>query len=245
VKKPEAFHVAGCGTLHLLGAGAMQQSVLKRLASIWVASCCGLADPAAALAQVPADLVIDSVEDASADDGDYDRAPWHPDDLGALLQLVSRDPRVQVRERVAELAGSFPQRTGTAGTTAQQVLSALCADPSSRVRVAAGRGLARLLQASSPVERIELISTWATSSHAHRRAAIARALCAATPMFVTDLAIEQLANDGATEVRSAALEAAAAHFEDAPSIYARIAQARSDDSDPGVRYAARRLLMRR
>ncbi len=64
-------------------------------------------------------------------------------------------------------------------------------------------------------------------------------------MFVTDLAIEQLANDGATEVRSAALDAAAAHFDEAPSVYARIAQAHSDDADAGVRYAARRLLMRR
>jgi hypothetical protein len=221
----------------------MQQSVLKRLASIWVASCCGFADPAAALAQVPADLVIDSVEDASADDADH--TPWHPDDLGALLQLVRHDPRVQVRERVAELAGSFPYRTATAVDTAQQVLSALCADPSSRVRAAAGRGLARLLEASTPVERIELISTWATSGDHHHRAAIARALSASTPMFVTDLAIEQLANDRATEVRGAALEAAAAHFDDAPSVYARIAQAHSDDPDAGVRYAARRLLMRR
>jgi hypothetical protein len=221
----------------------MQQSVLKRLASIWVASCCGLADPAAALAQVPADLVIDSVEDASSDD--VDRSPWHPDDLGALLQLVSHDPRVQVRERVAELAGSFPHRTATAVVTAQVVLSELSCDPSSRVRVAAGRGLSRLLEAAAPVERIELISAWATSTDAHRRAAIARALSSATPMFVTDLAIEQLSGDAAAEVRIAALEAAAAHFDEAPSIYARIAQARSDDADPGVRYAARRLLMRR
>jgi hypothetical protein len=227
----------------MIQEAVMQQSVLKRLASIWVASCCGLADPAAALAQVPADLVIDRVDDVSSDDAD--RTPWHPDDLGALLQLLSHDPRVQVRERIADLAGAFPARAPHAVSVAQQVLAALCADPSARVRAAAGRGLGRLLAAASPVERIELIGSWSTSEDPHRRAAIARALSEATPMFVTDLAIEQLANDRATEVRSAALDAAAAHFDEAPSVYARIAQDRVDDPDPGVRYVARRLLMRR
>jgi HEAT repeat protein len=214
----------------------MQQSVLKRLASIWVASFCGVVDPSAALAEVPADLVIDSMEDA-------DRTPWHPEDLGALLQLVSRDPRVQVRARVAELAGSVWRSVPLAA--AQDVLAALCCDPSARVRAAAARGLARVIERAAPADRIELISAWTASAQPQRRAAVARALCAPTPMFVTDLAIEQLAGDPVAEVRSAALEAAAAHFQEAPSIYARIAEARSQDEDEGVRHAARRLLMRR
>jgi len=214
----------------------MQQSVLKRLASIWVASCCGLVDPTSALAEVPAELVINSMEDA-------DRMPWPPDDLGALLQLVSRDPRVQVRARVAELAGSVWRNAPL--EAAHEVLVLLCTDPSARVRAAAGRGLAQLIERSAPADRIELISAWSTSSDLHRRTAIARALCAQCPMFVTDLAIEQLASDESAEVRSAALDAAAAHFAEAPSIYAAIAQARSLDEDEGVRHAARRLLMRR
>jgi hypothetical protein len=214
----------------------MQQSVLKRLASIWVASCCGVVDPSNALAEVPAELVIDSMEEA-------DRTPWHPDDLGALLQLVSKDPRVQVRARAAELAGSVWRNVPAA--TAHEVLLLLCSDPSARVRAAAGRGLAQVIERAAPADRIELISEWTTSADPHRRSAIARALCAQTPMFVTDLAIEQLAGDPVAEVRAAALEAAAAHFVEAPGVYAAIAQARSQDEDEGVRHAARRLLMRR
>ncbi|HMI92551.1 MAG TPA: HEAT repeat domain-containing protein [Polyangiales bacterium] len=185
---------------------------------------------------MPAELVINSMEDA-------DRMPWPPDDLGALLQLVSRDPRVQVRARVAELAGSVWRNAPL--EAAHEVLVLLCTDPSARVRAAAGRGLAQLIERSAPADRIELISAWSTSSDLHRRTAIARALCAQCPMFVTDLAIEQLASDESAEVRSAALDAAAAHFAEAPSIYAAIAQARSLDEDEGVRHAARRLLMRR
>lgn len=215
----------------------MQQGVLKRLASIWVASCCGVVDPSAALAQVPADLVIDSMEE------DTDCSPWHPEDLGALLQLVSHDPRVQVRTRVAELAGERWHDLPL--PVANEALIALAGDPSARVRAAVGRGLAQLIARSAPADRIELVSAWSTSDEPQRRAAIARALCAPTPMFVTDLAIEQLAADPVADVRAAALDAAAAHFEQAPRLYAEIAQARSEDPDPGVRYAARRLLMRR
>jgi HEAT repeat protein len=214
----------------------MHQSVLKRLASIWVASCCGMVDPTNALAELPAELVIDSMEDV-------ERTPFQPDDLGALLQLVSRDPRVQVRARAAELAGSVWRNVPL--PVAQEVLLRLSGDPSARVRAAAGRGLAQVIERAAPADRIELISEWSTSTDPDRRVAIARALCAQCPMFVTDLAIEQLASDPNAEVRAAALEAAAAHFVEAPTVYAAIAQSRSLDEDEGVRHAARRLLMRR
>lgn len=179
---------------------------------------------------MPDDLVIDG------SDGD-------PEDLGALLHRLRRDPRLQVRAHVAELAGTRWRRLPLAA--ANEVLSALCNDPSARVRAAVGRGLAQVIERASPPDRIELISAWTTSQDPHRRTAIARALSAPTPMFVTDLAIEQLAADPVAEVRVAALEAAAAHFAQAPAVYAAIAQACSEDDDPGVRYAARRLLMRR
>jgi HEAT repeat protein len=216
----------------------MEQSVLKRLASIAFAVSCGTLEPAAALAELPAGLVIESVEDVDAD-----RDRWKPDDLRALLQLVSHDPRVPVRERVAEVAGSLWHAASPGA--AQQVLSTLSEDVSSRVRAAAGRGLMRVLEQSSPQERIELVSAWATDDDPHRRAAIAYALSAALPLFITDLAIEELSGDADPEVRAAALAAAATHFDEAPRVYARIAEARLDDADPRVRYAARRLLMRR
>jgi hypothetical protein len=216
----------------------MQQGVLKRLASIGIAASCGLVDPKAALAELPANLVIESVE--SADD---DRTRWAPEDLGALLRLVSHDPRVQVRERVAELTGSL--WLAVAPGTAHQVLSALSSDASARVRAAAGRGLMLVLERAAPADRIELISAWATDDDPHRRAAVAHALSVPLPMFITDLAIEQLANDTEAEVRNAAMAAAEAHFHEAPTVYAAIAQAHTDDEDARVRHAARRLLMRR
>jgi hypothetical protein len=149
-----------------------------------------------------------------------------------------------VRERIAELTGSL--WPAVSPPAAKQVLGTLSSDVSARVRAAAGRALQVVLEHAAPVDRIELVSTWATHEDPHRRAAIAHALGAPLPLFITDLAIEALANDDEPEVRVAALAAAAAHFHEAPATYAAIAQAHViKDSDERVRHAARRLLMGR
>jgi len=110
------------------------------------------------------------------------------------------------------------------------------------VRTAAARGLGRMLELAAPPQRVETISAWASAEDAHQRASVARALCSPTPMFITDMVIEQLAADISPDVRCAALEAAKEHMSEDRALYAAIAQNLLLDPDPRVRDSARRAL---
>lgn len=215
----------------------MNQGVLKRLASIGFAASCGLLDPSIGLAELPAEVVIESVEAVG-----QDPSRWAPKDLGALIQLVSRDGRVEVRERVAELAGAMGVEMPP--DMALELLGTLCLDDSARVRAASARGLMRMLERAQPLERSELVATWATSPQPRRRAALAYALGADLPVSDALQAIELLAHDTHPEVRMAALAAAAAHFHHAPGALGRLARDLIDDGHPRVSEAARRLMRR-
>lgn len=215
----------------------MNQGVLKRLASIGFAASCGLVDPAVGLAELPAHVVIESLESV----GD-EAHRWAPSDLGALIELVSRDRRVQVRERVAELAGSMGGAVPPGAALA--LLQTLSLDDSARVRAAAARGLMRVLERTPMPERVDLVASWATSQEPRRRAALAYALAADLPTQVVLVALEQLAGDEDPDVRVAALAAATAHYHRAPIDCARLAHRLVDDAHPRVRAVAHRLLRR-
>jgi HEAT repeat protein len=206
----------------------------ERLLSVAVAWLCGTVDPAAALAGLPPELVLDAI-----DDSDALNAALH--DRVSLLQLASHDPRVRVRSQVAASLEKLPSEAGFA---TEALIGALAADPAERVRVAAGRALAGLLSQSTPVERVEVLSRWVLSERPTDRAAIARALGARVPVLLCDVAIEQLAADTAREVRAAAMEAAAARFDELPATYLKLARAAAADGDGRVREIAMRILHR-
>ena len=162
-------------------------------------------------------------------------------DCLGVLHVLARDPRPALRALVAEAAGTI---SDPHSRPALQVLRGLAHDSSARVRAAVSRGLARWLERSTPAERIELVCEWALSRAVQERAALAAAIAGRTPLFVTDLVIEQLALDDSAEVRALALKAALTHASDAPSAYRRIARERLSDPDAAVRSVAESLLAR-
>ncbi len=123
-------------------------------------------------------------------------------------------------------------------------LRKLSRDESDSVRVSAAVGLARAIERASAPDRIDLVCTWALSEDPDERLALARALTWATPVFVADLVLEQLAQDQTVAVRAAALAAVAKHFHENSAAYARIVTQCADDPDRNVQKLARALLSR-
>lgn len=170
-----------------------------------------------------------------------DRAACANGDCSSVLRVLSRDSRAAVRAVVAEAAGMLAPEQLDAGIA---LLRDLARDESSHVRSAAALGLSRTLERAAPSRRIEIVCEWALASSVRERAALAQALAAPTPVFVTDLVVEQLAADSDPAVRALALEAAAAHFHQAPGTYRRLAVEHLADREHAVRRAAEDLLAR-
>lgn len=175
--------------------------------------------------------LIDEAEGGACADGDCSH----------VLRLLAHDSRPAVRAVVAEAAGMLAAEH-VEGALA--LLRELARDDSSYVRAAAALGLSRTIERVQPARRIEVVCEWALSGDARERAAIARALAAPTPVLVTDLVLEQLAVDPDSNVRSLALEAAAAHFHQAPDAFRRLAVEALRDDSSGVRRAAEQVLAR-
>lgn len=210
------------------------QSILRHLAAVSIAVSGGAADVRAELSEIPVEVVSEVVDDAESDD-------WHPEDRLSVLSLLAQDGRGTVRARVAEaMAALWP----AAPPEAEVILRDLAHDRSANVRSGAARGLALALEHASPLERLHLVCEWTISECPAERAALAEALSSRTPVFVTDLVIEQLARDPEAGVRRAALKAAAGHFDERPELYHRVAASLVSDPDRHVRHAARRLASR-
>ena len=116
--------------------------------------------------------------------------------------------------------------------------------PDLLVRAVAARGLARYLERAAAPVRSSIESTWATAKAPEERATLARALGIASPDWLTDLALSELAADPSPLVRRAALDAARAQLDKNPASYVQLAAARSSDPDRSVRKVARHLLRR-
>jgi HEAT repeat protein len=206
---------------------SLRQRVLAQLAAIAIAGSTGLFEPTASLLTIPEAVIIDLVDDS---DDDMKRR---------YLSLLAKDARTGVRERVAVAALALAKRQPA---DAEELLRSLAGDVSVRVRAAAGKSLAAMIESAPPFERPAIVGRWTLSPRASERAAIARALQTRTPVFVSDLALEELASDPAPDVRASAARAMARRIHEAPAAYARTLTRLSVDPDVRVERTARRLL---
>jgi len=113
-------------------------------------------------------------------------------------------------------------------------------DRERRIRIAAL--LPELLMQMSPLERVDLVAGWATSSSPHLRLAIARTLrhLPARPSIPGSItAIEHLADDPDPSVRAAVAEAAWLRRRESPARLIAVLHRLADDDNLFVREAAR------
>jgi HEAT repeat protein len=189
---------------------------------------------AAALYDLPTEVLCELIEEAEATES------GHPQ-KARVLSLLHADARPTVRAQVAQAMGSlWPD----AGASAAAELRRLSRDASDNVRISAAVGLARAIERATPPERIDLVCSWALSSDADERLALARALTWATPVFVADLVLQQLAQDEVANVRAAALAAVARHFHENSAVYTAIVSECENDADANVRRIAQAMLKR-
>ena len=166
-------------------------------------------------------------------------AEWVGDDLRrgpplTPLQAVHTADRCATRTRVT--VGAL---WSSARERVEALVQRMARDGSLEVRIGAAAGLGRMLELSSPVERVELVCRWTLAEDARERVAVARALALPTPVFVADLVVAQLARDTEHEVRAAVSRALRTHFRTDPSRFAKLASELLDDPHPAVRSAAR------
>jgi len=211
---------------------SVRQKVLRHLGAISMTVGAGCAMPATGLLHVPAEVVVDLVDDT-------ENLSWRGEDKQLLLNLLANDPRASIRARVAESAGTL--WTNSKDDT-NRLLRRLAGDPAAEVQWAAARGLTRVLEVAAPVDRLQTVCAWTTSPHRAEREAVARALCHPTQILAADLAISSLAADADPRVRRHAARAAAVRFHENPTHYARLAADLASDPDSRVRRSARRLL---
>ncbi|HTV18607.1 MAG TPA: HEAT repeat domain-containing protein [Polyangiaceae bacterium] len=159
-------------------------------------------------------------------------------DRVSVLRRLALSPSGAVRARVAESAGALSDEA----PAALSLLRQLSHDAAGVVRSAAARGLAHFIEHASDPVRAAVESAWATAPTSDERVALARALGLATPDWLTDLALQELAADPSPPVRHAALDAAHAQLARNPAPYLELAAAHSADPDRRVRKSARHLL---
>jgi HEAT repeat protein len=189
---------------------------------------------ATALCDLPTEVLCELIDEAEATEA------GHPQ-KARVLSLLQTDTRPLVRAQVAQAMGSlWPEP----GPSAVGDLRRLSRDESDSVRISAAVGLARAIERASPPERIDLVCSWALSEDADERLALARALTWATPVFVADLVLQQLAQDESATVRAAALAAVARHFHENSAVYTDIVSQCENDADASVRRMAQALLKR-
>jgi HEAT repeat protein len=189
---------------------------------------------AAALYDLPTEVLCELIDEADATES------GHPQ-KARVLSLLHADQRPTVRAQVAEAMGSL---WPNAGPSAAAELRRLSRDQSDSVRISAAVGLARAIERATAPERIDLVCSWALSSDADERLALARALTWATPVFVADLVLQQLAQDETATVRAAALAAVARHFHENSAVYTDIVSQCERDADESVRRIAQAMLKR-
>jgi hypothetical protein len=208
---------------------SLRRRLLGKLAAIAIAAGAGFVEPSVSLMTIPASAILDLVDDEETE----------PHEKRRILPLLAKDARTAVRERVAAAAGALSERLPE---HAEGLIRELAGDASPRVRAAAGRSLASLLAAAAPLDRLALVGRWTLSANSSERAAMARALQSRTPVFVSDLALEELAKDDDADVRAATARAMARRIHEAPTGYAQTLARLAEDRDPRVERTARRLV---
>ena len=211
-----------------------RQRMLKHLASVSLAAGCGMLDPSVALADIPAPLVTELLDDTVDSD-------WRDEDRGAVFDLLIKDPRASVRCAIARAAVSAdapPNRN------AQPLLRTLAADGAWAVREAAAEALALWLQRAPVTSRVPTMCQWALAEAEPERLAIARALARPIDVPAADIALGSLAGDSSPAVRCAAVNAIGQRWWCDASFAGEIAADALRDQDRRVRRAAKKLMRR-
>jgi hypothetical protein len=206
-----------------------RQTLLKRIAAASLSLGAGAAAAVQNLEDVPVDLLGELVDDAGTE-------ALEVNDRVLMLRLLARDSRPAVR---ATVAGALPPLYRCAPDESVGLLRLLASDGSADVREAVTAALSEVVKRAAPVDRVEIVCSWALSEDARARAAIARVLTARIPVLVTDLAIEQLVHDRDPEVRRFAALAARAHEDEDRARYGALLARLETDEQAGVRDAAR------
>jgi HEAT repeat protein len=154
-----------------------------------------------------------------------------PTDAG-LARLTSPDQLRAIAARLRLAAATRAPRQDVASVGA----------PGQDDRVVLSILLPEILVLLSPIERVEIVAGWATSSSPHLRLAIARALrqggpTARTPGSLT--AIEHLSEDPDPSVRAAVVEAAWMRRSEHPGRLGAVLTRLADDENLFVRETAR------
>jgi HEAT repeat protein len=189
---------------------------------------------AVTLSELPLEVlgdVADTVED-----------PELPlDDRLRVVRLLSADARPAARVLAADSVGAL---YSLAPAETLSLVGRLAEDEAGEVRAAAAVALGEVLHRASPAERVEIVCEWTVAEEAGRRVAVAHALALPLPLFVTDLAIRQLATDPSVDVRRRAVLAAERHYQENRAAYREVAEILAQDEDRFVRRAARALMDR-
>jgi len=197
-----------------------------------LALCSNLPEARAAFSQLPDPIIEDLVDEV-------ERTDVATHSRQRLLSSLAQDSRAAVRARVAEAAGRLWQEDVVFGST---LLARLAQDPTTSVGAAAARGLARLLAGTRDPLRASIESSWIAAHSAQQRFTLAVAVGLAPPHFLTDLVLQELADDADAAVRWAALRAAEALLDADPPGYTRLALCHVADANRDVREAARGVL---
>jgi hypothetical protein len=211
-----------------------RQSLMKYLASVSLAASCGLADPGASLAQIPARLITELTDETL-------KRGWLPSDRMVLLQLLTKDPRAHVRCAVAQ---AIPSAEEALSPDAQQLLRTLAADRAWPVREAAAQALGRCLRLAPVSARVRTMCEWALTENAAERLAVARALARTVRVPGADIALAHLAREPEPAIRQAALSAAEVQLSPDDPIFSEVAAAALVDPDRRVRRATKKMLAR-
>ena len=127
----------------------------------------------------------------------------------------------------------------SASITSHAQLRRLAEHPDRERRLSLAALLPEILAWMTPIERVELIASWASSSSPHLHLAIARGLRHMSPVPGSLTAIEHLADDPDPAVRAAIAEAAWLRRRESPERLVTVLHRLAEDDNPFVQEVAR------
>lgn len=185
------------------------------------------------LAEIPEPVILDLLSEVEGED-------WRKNDLIRLTELLTEDPRMQVRRRAAEMLKALGGNDSWGRI--EPILLKLARDSEPEVRASVTETMAHWLSSLDGLARARLVLEWSVSADSKIRLVLAQALSSGVPSFGTDLALEYLCEDADSEIRKAAIEAVKGRFQENPDFYNEILKRMSMDRNRAVRRAARRAM---